>query len=59
MVAGEGKSYWRKQIVVVTVARPPAAGGGLNRRSLFTVPLDSHSVSLTEQLAGRFVPKFM
>jgi hypothetical protein len=33
--------------------------GGLNISSLFTVPLDSHSVSLTEQLAGRFVPKFM
>jgi hypothetical protein len=24
-----------------------------------TIPLDSHSVSLTEQLAGRFVPNFM
>jgi hypothetical protein len=33
--------------------------GGLNRKSLFTVPSNSYSVSLTEQLAGRFVPKFM
>jgi hypothetical protein len=32
---------------------------GLNRRSLFTVPSDSYSVSLSEQFAVRFVPKFM
>jgi hypothetical protein len=33
--------------------------GGLNRRSLFTIPSNSYLVSLIEQFVGRFVPKFM